>query len=81
MRAHGRDTEREHRHKRHGREQDGSEDDVGEDGEGGGWGGRLRSMSSGERQYRNGCRRGDIADECARFSVGNLLRRGIDPFR
>lgn len=39
----------------------------------------LRPMTSGEQQYRNGCRRGYIIDGCARYTAGNLLRRGIDP--
>jgi len=41
---------------------------------------RDRPMTSGERQYRNGCRQGYINDDCEQFSVTNLLRRGIDPF-
>lgn len=39
-----------------------------------------RPISSGELQYRNGCRQGYITEDCDQFSVTNLLRRGIDPF-
>lgn len=39
----------------------------------------LRPMSSGEEQYRTGCRRGYITDGCGAFSVSNLLGRGINP--
>ena len=42
---------------------------------------RDRPMTSGERQYRNGCRQGYISDDCEQFSVTSLLGRGIDPFR
>ena len=42
-------------------------------------GSRGRPMSSGERQYRNGCRQGYIHQGCERFDVSHLLRRGIDP--
>jgi hypothetical protein len=42
---------------------------------------RDRPMTSGERQYRNGCRQGYISEDCEQFSVTSLLRRGIDPFR
>jgi hypothetical protein len=38
-----------------------------------------RPMTSGERQYRNGCRQGYITEDCEQFSVTNLLRRGINP--
>jgi hypothetical protein len=41
---------------------------------------RPRPMTSGERQYRNGCRQGYILDGCAQFDVPHLLRRGISPF-
>jgi hypothetical protein len=41
---------------------------------------RYRPMSSGEAQYRNGCRQGYISDDCEQFSVTNLLRHGIDPY-
>jgi hypothetical protein len=41
---------------------------------------RDRPMTSGERQYRNGCRQGYISEDCEQFSVTSLLRRGIDPF-
>ncbi|GAA5153461.1 hypothetical protein GCM10023321_23740 [Pseudonocardia eucalypti] len=40
---------------------------------------RMRPMTSGERQYRVGCRRGYIVRDCREFSVGNLLRHGINP--
>jgi hypothetical protein len=40
---------------------------------------RLRPMSSGEQQYRNGCRHGYITDNCGAFSVPGLLGRGINP--
>jgi Spy/CpxP family protein refolding chaperone len=39
----------------------------------------LRPMSSGEQQYRNGCRDGYITDGCTAYSVGSLLDRGINP--
>jgi hypothetical protein len=41
---------------------------------------RYRPMTSGEEQYRNGCRQGYISDDCEQFSVTNLLRHGIDPY-
>lgn len=41
---------------------------------------RGRPMSSGERQYRNGCRQGYINQGCERFDAAHLLRRGIDPY-
>lgn len=40
----------------------------------------TRPMTSGERQYRNGCRQGYITDDCEQFDVTHLLRRGINPF-
>jgi hypothetical protein len=40
----------------------------------------LRPMTSGEQQYRNGCRQGYIVDDCDKFTAHNLLRRGIDPY-
>jgi hypothetical protein len=39
----------------------------------------LRPMTSGEEQYRNGCRHGYITQNCNEFSVSNLLGRGINP--
>jgi hypothetical protein len=30
-------------------------------------------MTSGERQYRNGCEQGYIAEHCEQFSVEHLL--------
>jgi hypothetical protein len=41
---------------------------------------QLRAPTSGEEQYRNGCRRGYISDECGLYSVHSMLRRGINPF-
>jgi hypothetical protein len=41
---------------------------------------RTRPMTSGEQQYRNGCRRGYIAKGCDQFDVPHLLRRGINPY-
>ncbi|MBB6379703.1 hypothetical protein BKA01_006978 [Pseudonocardia eucalypti] len=38
-----------------------------------------RAMTSGERQYRSGCRHGYIAEDCERFSTRGLLRLGINP--
>jgi hypothetical protein len=38
-----------------------------------------RPLSSGERQYRNGCRQGYIHEDCEQFSIANLLHRGINP--
>lgn len=38
-----------------------------------------RPLTSGERQYRNGCRQGYILEGCAQFAVPHLLRRGISP--
>lgn len=40
----------------------------------------YRPMTSGEEQYRNGCRQGYISDDCEQFSVTGLLRHGIDPY-
>jgi hypothetical protein len=40
----------------------------------------LRPMTSGEQQYRNGCQRGYITQDCALFSAQHLLERGIDPY-
>jgi hypothetical protein len=40
----------------------------------------LRTPTSGEEQYRNGCRRGYINDGCGLYSVHSMLRRGINPF-
>jgi hypothetical protein len=40
----------------------------------------LRPMTSGERQYRNGCLQGYISEDCHAFSVTELLRHGISPF-
>ena len=40
----------------------------------------IRPMTSGERQYRNGCRQGYITEDCERFSVTELLRHGINPY-
>jgi hypothetical protein len=40
----------------------------------------IRPMTSGERQYRNGCRQGYITEDCERFSVTALLRHGINPY-
>ncbi len=40
---------------------------------------RSRPMTSGERQYRNGCRQGYISEGCERFSIGRLVKRGINP--
>jgi hypothetical protein len=37
-------------------------------------------MTSGEEQYRNGCRQGYISDHCEQFSVPGLLDHGIDPY-
>jgi hypothetical protein len=37
-------------------------------------------MTSGEEQYRNGCRQGYISDQCEQFSVPSLLDHGIDPY-
>ncbi|MGQ0480276.1 MAG: hypothetical protein ACT4O0_04510 [Pseudonocardia sp.] len=42
---------------------------------------RSRPMTSGERQYRNGCRQGYISEGCERFSIGELVKRGINPSR
>ena len=39
----------------------------------------LRPMTSGEEQYRNGCRHGYITDDCGQFSVNSLLGKGINP--
>ena len=39
----------------------------------------TRPMSSGEQQYRNGCRQGYIVDDCSQFDVPHLLQRGINP--
>ncbi|HEY1969537.1 MAG TPA: hypothetical protein VGH89_16410 [Pseudonocardia sp.] len=41
---------------------------------------RLRAPSSGEEQYRNGCQRGYITEDCGQFTVPSLLRRGINPY-
>lgn len=41
---------------------------------------RSRPMTSGERQYRNGCRQGYITDGCQRFDVTHLLGQGINPY-
>ena len=41
----------------------------------------LRPMTSGERQYLNGCRQGYISDNCEQFSVTGLLRHGVNPYR
>lgn len=41
----------------------------------------TRPMTSGERQQRIGCLQGYIVDDCERFSVESLRRRGIDPSR
>jgi hypothetical protein len=41
---------------------------------------RYRPMTSGEEQYRNGCKQGYISDDCEQFSVTNLLRQGINPY-
>jgi len=41
---------------------------------------RYRPMTSGEEQYRNGCKQGYISDDCEQFSVTNLLRHGINPY-
>ena len=38
-----------------------------------------RALTSGERQYRNGCRQGYIHEDCEQFSISNLLHRGINP--
>ncbi|MDT7643297.1 MAG: hypothetical protein QOC67_3060 [Pseudonocardiales bacterium] len=40
----------------------------------------YRPMTSGEEQYRNGCRQGYISDQCEQFSVPSLLDHGIDPY-
>ena len=40
----------------------------------------TRPMTSGERQYRNGCRQGYITEDCERFSVTALLRHCINPY-
>lgn len=40
----------------------------------------TRPMSSGEEQYRNGCRQGYIVEDCGRFDVPHLLQRGINPY-
>ena len=39
----------------------------------------TRPMSSGEEQYRNGCRQGYIVEDCKQFDVPHLLQRGINP--
>lgn len=41
---------------------------------------RGRPMSSGEEQYRNGCRQGYIVQDCGQFDVPHLLQRGINPY-
>jgi hypothetical protein len=41
---------------------------------------RLRPMTSGERQYRNGCLQGYITDDCHQFTVPSLTTKGINPF-
>jgi hypothetical protein len=40
----------------------------------------TRPMTSGERQYRNGCQQGYITEDCERFSITELLRHGINPY-
>lgn len=40
----------------------------------------ARPMTSGEQQYRNGCKQGYIRQGCNDFSVNHLLQRGINPF-
>lgn len=40
----------------------------------------TRPMTSGEQQYRNGCKQGYIKQGCNDFSVSHLLRRGINPY-
>ncbi len=40
----------------------------------------TRPMSSGERQYRNGCRQGYIVEDCGQYDVPHLLQRGINPY-
>lgn len=39
-----------------------------------------RNLTSGEEQYRNGCRQGYIQEGCDAFSVPSLLNRGINPY-
>ena len=39
-----------------------------------------RNLTSGEEQYRNGCRQGYIQDGCDAFSVPSLLNKGINPY-
>jgi hypothetical protein len=39
----------------------------------------ARPMTSGERQLRNNCRQGLIADHCELVDTKHLLQRGIDP--
>ena len=41
---------------------------------------RLRPMTSGEQQYRNGCLQGYITDDCQQFNVPSLTHKGINPF-
>lgn len=40
----------------------------------------TRPMSSGEQQYRNGCRQGYIVEDCGQYDVPHLLQRGINPY-
>ena len=40
----------------------------------------TRPMTSGERQYRTGCRRGYITQGCDQFAAPRLLHHGIDPY-
>lgn len=40
----------------------------------------TRPMSSGEEQYRNGCRQGYIVEDCGQYDVPHLLQRGINPY-
>ncbi|WP_156935150.1 hypothetical protein [Pseudonocardia spinosispora] len=40
----------------------------------------ARPMTSGEQQYRNGCKQGYIKQDCDQFTVTHLLRKGINPF-
>jgi hypothetical protein len=40
----------------------------------------TRPMTSGERQYRTGCRRGYSTQGCDQFAAPRLLQHGIDPY-
>ncbi|WP_028922202.1 hypothetical protein [Pseudonocardia acaciae] len=62
------------RHSRHHRRGTGQDTDDEPDA-------RPRPMTSGERQYRNGCEHGLVVDGCDRFTAKNLIDAGIDPLR